>query len=361
MSDEKVRTGQGGGPLLQWFLWMGIVGMVVLFLVYGRSFLVPIVAAFLIFTVISAAIERLSQIRVGNLRPPYWLSVAIGVSLLAIAMFVLYSIVTVEIALLIEQWPVFLERARGMLASLSEWIGADLAGALQSAVSDFNVVAGLRSLVTPAGIAFTTILVVVLYVAFLFVESRRFPAKLDRIFKDDAREDMFRETAGRIIASIHRYLLLKTLLCVANALAAYAVMKAIGLEFAEAWALLTFFLFFIPKIGAIVAFILPSLFAILQFQDWQPVLLLVGGLALVQLLMGEVVEPRIFGHSLNLSPLVILLALAFWAMVWGLAGAFLAIPLTVVILTVCAKVPALRAVAILLSRDGDPDPDERAG
>jgi predicted PurR-regulated permease PerM len=61
------------------------------------------------------------------------------------------------------------------------------------------------------------------------------------------------------------------------------------------------------------------------------------------------------GRSLNLSPLVILLALTFWAMIWGLAGAFLAIPLTVVILTVCSKVPALRPVAVLLSKDGHPD------
>jgi predicted PurR-regulated permease PerM len=356
-----VKAGQTETALGQWFLWLAIAGMVLLFLIYGRPFLVPVVTAFLIFTVISAAIDKIAQIRLGRVTPPYWVSVAVGASLLAIAMFVLYSIVTVEIVLLIEQWPEFLDHARSKLASLSEWLGADVSGALQTAFGDFNILTGLRNLVTPAGIAMTTILVVALYVAFLFVESRRFPGKLDRLIPDAERAKTFNEVATRIIAGIHRYLLLKTLLCVANALAAYAVMKLVGLEYAEAWALLTFFLFFIPKLGAVIAFILPPLFAALQFEAWQPVLFLVIGLAVVQFVMGEVVEPRIMGQSLNLSPLVILLALAFWTLIWGLAGAFLAIPMTVVILTICSKVPALRPVAILLSKEGDPDPAGSSG
>jgi predicted PurR-regulated permease PerM len=353
--EAAVKAGLAETALGQWFLWLAITGMVLLFLIYGRPFLVPIATAFLVFTVISAAIDKIAQIRLGTVTPPYWISVAVGILLLGIAMFVLYSIVTVEIVLLIEQWPALLDHARKMLASLSEWLGADVAGALQTAFGDFNILTGLRNLVTPAGIAITTILVVILYVAFLFVESRHFPAKVELMFAKPECAAQFKETAGRIVAGVHRYLLLKTLLCVANALAAYAVMKLVGLEYAEAWAVLTFFLFFIPKLGAVIAFILPPLFAVLQFEAWQPVLFLVVGLAVVQFVMGEVVEPRLMGSSLNLSPLVILLALAFWTLIWGLAGAFLAIPMTVVILTVCSKVPALRPVAILLSKEGDPD------
>jgi predicted PurR-regulated permease PerM len=353
--EEAVTRGLAETTLGQWFLWLAIAGMVLLFLIYGRPFLVPIVVAFMIFTVLSAATGKVSQIRLGKVRPPYWVSLAVGILLLGIAMFVLYSIVTVEIVMLIDQWPMFLDHGRDLLASLSAWLGADVIDAVQTAFGDFNILTGLRNLVTPAGIALTTILVVVLYVAFLFVESRRFRGKLDQLIPDAERENTFDDIATRIIAGIHRYLLLKTVLCVANAVAAYAVLKLVGLEFAEAWALLTFFLFFIPKIGAIIALILPPLFAILQFEAWLPVLLLVAGLAVVQFTMGEVVEPRLMGRSLNLSPLVILLALTFWTLIWGLAGAFLAIPMTVVILTVCSKVPALRPIAILLSRDGDPD------
>jgi predicted PurR-regulated permease PerM len=350
-----VEGGVMEARLRQWFMWLGILGMVLLFLIFGRSFLVPIVVAFLVFTVLSAAVDALSKIRVGTLRPPYWLAVVIGLGVVAIAILVLYNVVTVELALFIEEWPRFAERARSMLDALSAWIGTDLIEALRVIYDDFSLLPALRRLVTPAGIALTSIIIIILYVAFLFVESSRFPAKIDLIFNDPARAAQFKDASGRIIAGIHRYLLLKTLLCAANAIVAYMVMKFVGLEFAEAWAVLVFFLFFIPKIGPIVATILPTLFAIVQFQAWQPVLMLLAGIGILQTIIGEVVEPRVMGRSLNLSPLVILLALTFWAMIWGLAGAFLAIPLTVVILTVCSKVPALRPVAILLSKDGHPD------
>ena len=119
--------------------------------------------------------------------------------------------------------------------------------------------------------------------------------------------------------------------------------------------MLTFFLNFIPKIGSITATVLPSLFALLQFQEFQPVFLTVVGLALVHGMTGEVIEPMVMGKSLNLSSLVIMAALTFWAMVWGVAGAFLAVPLMAVVLTICSKIPALRPIAILLSSDGDLD------
>jgi AI-2 transport protein TqsA len=96
---------------------------------------------------------------------------------------------------------------------------------------------------------------------------------------------------------VHRYLLFKTLLSAGNTLAAYAVLKILGVDFAETWALLTFFLNFIPKIGSITATVLPSLFALLQFQEFQPVFLTVVGLAVVHGLTGEVIEPMVMGKS----------------------------------------------------------------
>lgn len=352
------KGGVAATALGQWFLWLGIVGIVLLILIYGRPFLLPVVIGFLIFTVLSAGIEKVSRIRLGKVRLPYWLAGAVGLFVLGLAMVILYSIVSGELLLLIAEWPRILERLHRVLVALSDWLGQDLAGAVRAAYGDFNVLAGLRGLVSPAGIAITSIVVVVLYVAFMFVESSHFPSKVDRLFADQDRANEVKDVAGRIIASVHRYLLLKTLLSAGNTLAAYAIMKLIGLEFAETWALFTFFLNFIPKIGSITATVLPSVFALLQFQEWQPVLLIVVGLALAHGITGEVVEPMVMGRTLNLSSLVIMLALTFWAMVWGVVGTFLAIPLMVVIVTICAKVPSLRPVAILLSSDGDIDGDE---
>lgn len=346
------RSSFGESPLTQWFMRLGIAGIVLLFLIYGRSFLLPVVVAVLTFTVLSAALAKLSRIRLGTLRPPRWLAVTLGVLILGLIVFIIYSIVSAEILLLINDWPKLIERFQGVLASLSAWIGQDLSQAIRTNYGDFDVVAGLRGILHPAGFAIAAIVIVALYVAFMFVESSYLPAKIDLMFANPARAREVKEVAGRIIASVHRFLFLKTLLSLGNTLAAYAIMKVIGLEFAEMWALLTFFLNFIPKIGSITATVVPSLLAVLQFQEWQPVLLLAIGLTLAHGITGEVVEPMVMGRTLNLSSLVIMLALTFWSMVWGIVGTFLAIPLMVVIVTICAKVPSLRPVAVLLSSDG---------
>ena len=351
------KAGLGQTPLSQWFMWLAIVGIVLLILVHGRPFLVPIVVGFLIFTVLSAGIDKVSRIRMGRVSPPYWLAAIFGLVVLGALLIFIYSIVSGELLLMIAEWPTMLERLQGVVASLSEWLGQDLAEAFRLSLGDFNIVDGLRGLVTPAGVAIASIVVVLLYVGFMFVESGYFPQKIDRLFTDPARAAEVKETGRQIVAGVHRYLLFKTLLSAGNTLAAYAVLKIIGVDFAETWAMLTFFLNFIPKIGSITATVLPSLFALLQFQEFQPVFLTVVGLALVHGLTGEVIEPMVMGKSLNLSSLVIMAALTFWAMVWGVAGAFLAVPLMAVILTICAKIPALRPVAILLSSDGDIDDD----
>ena len=352
------KTGLGETTLGQWFMWLGIIGIVLLILIYGRPFLLPIVVAFLIFTVLSAGIHKVSKIRLGVVKLPYWLAVTLGLLVLGVGMFLLYSVISGEIVLMIAEWPRILERLQGVLASLSEWLGEDLGEAIRAAYGDFNVLTGLRGLLSPAGFVITSIVVVLLYVGFMFVESSYFPGKVQRLFADPTRATQVADVTGQIIASIHRYLLMKTLLSAGNTIAAYAVMKAIGLEFAETWALLTFFLNFIPKIGSITATALPSVFALLQFQDWQIVLLVVVGLTFVHAITGEVIEPMVMGRTLNLSSLVIMLALTFWAMVWGIVGTFLAVPLMVVILTICSKVPMLKPVAILLSSDGDLDGDD---
>jgi predicted PurR-regulated permease PerM len=353
-----MNAGLGETTLSQWFMWLAIIGIVLLLLIYGRPFLLPIVVAFLVFTVFSAAIDKVSRLRLGGLTLPYWLAATAGLVVFAVLLFLLYVVISGEILLIVAEWPRILERVQGLIAGLSEWFGEDLGEAIRATYGEFNIVASIRGLVSPAGFAITAIVVVLLYVAFMFVERSHFPGKVARLFPDPAREAQIKDVTRQIIKSVHRYLLMKTLLSAGNTLAAYVLMKLIGLEFAETWALLTFFLNYIPKIGSITATVVPSVFALLQFQEWQPVLFVAGGLTLVHMITGEIVEPMVMGRTLNLSSLVIMLALTFWAMVWGIVGTFLAVPLMVVILIICSKVPMLRPVAILLSSDGDLDEEE---
>ena len=137
-----------------------------------------------------------------------------------------------------------------------------------------------------------------------------------------------------------------------TAVISLAVYWAFGVQFALFWALLVFVLNFIPVIGSIIAWFLPMI--VVVFGDYSLVQVLSIGFLLlgVQQLVGSIIEPRIAGDVLNLSPLVILLSLAFWGALWGVLGLFLAVPLTVVLTSILSRFRGTRWVAILLSRDG---------
>ena len=341
-------------PLARWALWLVIIGVALLFLVHARAFLLPIVIAFLIFTVLTAGISKVASFRILGIRLPHWLAASFGLVLILVLMVLVYSVDSGEILLIVAEWPRILERVDSLVASVSYWLGEDLEGIIRASYADFSSISAIRSIVTPAGLMLTSMVIVVLYVGFMFVESAYLPKKITKLLSDSPRrsEEVF-EITDQIIKSVHRYLLLKTLLSAGSTLAVYAIMRFVGLEFAETWAMLTFLLNFIPKIGSITATVIPSVFAILQFPEWQPILIVIVGIAAAHTITGEVVEPMVMGRTLNLSSFVIMLALTFWAMVWGIAGAFLAVPLTAVILIICSKIEALRPVAILLSSDGN--------
>jgi AI-2 transport protein TqsA len=140
---------------------------------------------------------------------------------------------------------------------------------------------------------------------------------------------------------------------VLTGVACYAVLRFEGIDFAESWALLIFVLNYIPNIGSIVGVAFPCLLALVQFETLTPFFVLITTLTLIQVAIGSVLEPMLMGQGLNMSPFAIILSLAFWGMIWGIAGMFLSVPILVIIIVVCAHVPKWRWVAVLLSKDGN--------
>ena len=138
------------------------------------------------------------------------------------------------------------------------------------------------------------------------------------------------------------------------AVTGWALMMLVGLENAFFWAFLIFILNYVPIVGAVVAIVLPSLFALVQFPGYGQAALLLGGLFAVTFLVGNILLPRMQGDSLNMDPLVVLMSLGFWGAIWGLPGMFLSTPLTVLVMVVLAQFEGSRWIAILLSADGDP-------
>lgn len=158
-----------------------------------------------------------------------------------------------------------------------------------------------------------------------------------------------------ILNSIEQYLWVQTVTGLMIAGASWAVMAAVGLDGATFLAVLIFLACYIPILGAALGVVVAPVFALMQFTTlWQPVLLY-GVLQGLHFVVGNIIAPRMQGRSLNMDPLVVLLSLAFWGWMWGVAGMFLSTPLTVIVMVICARFPASRWVAVMLSADGRPE------
>ncbi|MFN2306163.1 MAG: AI-2E family transporter, partial [Paracoccaceae bacterium] len=168
---------------------------------------------------------------------------------------------------------------------------------------------------------------------------------------------------GKIISSIiHRvnyYLLVKTLISAVTGGMVFVAASAFGLDLAAALGVITFVLNFIPNVGSIVATGLLALVAHIQFADGTAtlILFLIGGS--IQFVNGNIIDPWLMGRALRLSSFGIIISLAFWAAVWGIPGMFLSVPIMVMLMVVCSHVPALRRVAILMSREGLPETEQQ--
>lgn len=201
---------------------------------------------------------------------------------------------------------------------------------------------------------------VLIYLGFLIAARRGFPHKLHSLVTgaEGLEADRLLE---RIRTGVESYVWGQTIIAGIIAGASAAIMALLGLKHLIFWAFLIFLASFIPVIGGAVGVLIPPLFALLQFSDLaRPVAMLVG-LELLHIAVGQVLQPRLHGRNLNLDPVVVVMALAFWSMIWGVAGAFLSIPLTVICMAVLAEFESTRWIAVLLSSDGQPYPEtERA-
>lgn len=357
--DFQIPPVRAGSSLQRWFIGLIMAAIVLVLLAQARFFLIPLVIALLLFTLTSAAIERISRIRFGSAAIPTWLASIFAVAAIAAVLLALFGIISAQIDTVLTTALNYSERAQEALAAMFAWLGEGVAQSMLAAFQEINFGAYLRALAGSAGNLLLATVLIILYVGFLFAEQPWFDQKLDRLFPQRERADEVRAIIASITASIHHYLLVKTLVSAATALVVYALLIAIGLDFAVTLAILTFVFNFIPNIGSIVATALPTVVALVQFNDWTMVMLVVGTIGVVQFTIGNVIEPMLMGRTLHLSSFAIILSLTFWGAIWGVAGMFLAVPIMVTVMIVCSHIAALRPLAVMLSREGVLTPPER--
>jgi predicted PurR-regulated permease PerM len=145
------------------------------------------------------------------------------------------------------------------------------------------------------------------------------------------------EAGERIGRQFRAYMLIRTIASILTGFATYLLALLVGLELALAWGVISFVLNYIPVLGPLVAVVLTSLFAAAQFESLQQTLMVLAGLSVIQFTIGSYLEPLLAGSTLAISPFLVLFAVFFWTFLWGIPGAFIGVPMTIALLTVCGQ------------------------
>lgn len=281
------------------------------------------------------------------------LPTTVGAGLASLALLVLASSFGVLIGFAGSQLAKELPRFRASFESaqeslkqtLIEYDAKPLIGVVDQAVdfSKMDVLPRLLDAATSVGsIGF------VLFVAlFTLFEVPTFEDKWRRVTSSG---NMLHISASRVLADVQRYLLVKTGTCVATGLLVGLWTWALGLEAAVLWGFLAFALNYIPILGSLLATIPPTLVGFIAFDGFDLLrgMGVLSGILIVNFTIGNIIEPRVMGRTMGLSPLIVLLSVALWGWVLGPVGALLSVPLTVIVKLSLERSERYSWVAVLL-------------
>lgn len=316
-----------------------------------NGILTPLALA-LFLTVMIDGLARVLAEKIPNFPPKAALPIAVAISLILVGLTV-YVVIN-NAGLFAGQIALFGPKLNSVINGLASAMGVKTPPTVNELIDKLNPDAYLGKIAeTLQGFA-TNAFAVVIYLGFVLASRHGFEGKARSLFATDTSRAHAGEVFRRIRDSIENYLWIQTVTCGLIAVSSWGVMQALGLQNALFWAFVIFIVGFVPIIGGAIGILAPPIFALVQFDKWWPALAMLIGLQIINFIVGNIIYPRMQGRSLNIDPVVILLSLAFWGALWGVAGMFLSTPLTVMAMVILAQFPGTRWIAVLLSSDGDP-------
>jgi predicted PurR-regulated permease PerM len=321
-------------------------------LVIGKSLLIPFAIAVMLWYVIDAIAAHFRRFSIRGFYPFERFAVIPALLVVILLLMGLVQMIGDTVQQVSIAAPAYEDNINKIMTQFSSFTGVEIGPSLQHWFGSLNL-GKIISSIAGAIMAITgNAGLVAIYIAFLLMEERYFSIKLCIMFPDLEHRRKIEKMLQDIQIQIRQYLYVKTLVSALTGIISYAILVWVGVDYAPFWALLIFMLNFIPTIGSLIAVLLPTALALVQFDTITPFITLLVSLGSVQMLIGNVLEPRVMGSSLNLSPLVVILALSLWGEIWGITGMFLSVPITVIAMIVLGSFPATRSIAVAMSENG---------
>lgn len=215
----------------------------------------------------------------------------------------------------------------------------------ERAISEMSGVA--ETILKSTGMLISGLIIVIFVVALMLSERSRVVRAIDHLL-DDGAEESLEDTVATIAHKLRVYLAVRLLMGVISAVIYTAWLALFGLDLLLVWAILTVLLNFIPNLGSVISGSLPVLYALVT-KDPAQIAMMAAGLFVIEQIIGNFIDPKVQGHQIALSPVVILLGLLVWGWIWGVPGALMATPISIAIVVTCAHLRGGEAVALLLS------------
>ena len=281
----------------------------------------------------------------------------------AIAGAVVASLVVASTLILIQgatqmmaHGPQLLKRLDVLLDEAGRRVGLAQPLNLQTLAAGVSVGLLAKAALARAQDAVSGMVLTVLFLTFLLASKHMIEAKV-KIVASSTHSNRMMAVLERTVRGVEGYVRIQTLIGLMIAGASGLVMALVGLDNALFWTLTLFMLCYIPILGVAIGSLAPALFALVQFPTIWPAVEIFGTIEIVAFLVSSFVLPKMQAEFQNIDPSATLLAMGFWSILWGIPGAFLAIPLTLALMYQLAQFESLRSLAIFISNDGQPFPD----
>ena len=308
---------------------------------------VPLILAIFFAYLFAPAVEFLAKFKI-----PRIVTLIILLGVISVVGIFFTQMLANNIRAFIVYWPTMESKLlSGIRSFFNNYFGIETKSVLQI-LQSARVTEFLSNFLNVSMNVIGQMMLTLLILVFIYLTYNNYPRLVRKAFNAKRAQYLF-EIVKNINVQIMNYILIKTLMSAGTGILTGVACALFGIKFAVLWGFLAFLFNFIPYIGSPAAVVLPIILSVLQFPgSYLPVFAALS-LIVIQITIGSYLDPEMMGNRFNLSPILIILSLFFWGYVWGLVGAFLAVPITAVIKIITQNIEPLKPVAVLMSKKAD--------
>ena len=330
-----------------------IIAAIVAVLYLGKPLLIPFVLAIIFWFLIKEVRMLMDKIAFVERTVPRWMKTTFSALVIFLVLALIGKLLRNNIGQLSQSMPVYEQNVEHIIARVNAALDIDVQEIFLNYFENFNFTSILQKLFDGLSGLVGNAFLIVIYVLFLLIEESAFGLKLKAFHSSEEGHEHAKVILKRVETSMGRYLALKTSVSLLTGFLSFWAFYFIGVDAPLFWAFLIFLLNYIPTVGSLIGTVIPAIFTLLQFGQFLEgslVLVIVGA---IQVVVGNIIEPKMMGNSLNISSLVVILSLSFWGFLWDVTGMILSVPIMVMLIIIFSEFKSTKPIAVMLSEKGN--------